>query len=48
MNWIVFMIFFNMDGYYVLIRGIRYSFELILIGKLFVDNNIDYIINIFV
>lgn len=37
-----------MDGHHVLIRGIRYSFELIPIGKSFVDNNIDYIINIFV
>lgn len=37
-----------MDGHHVLIRGIRYSFELIPIGKPFVDNNIDYIINIFV
>ncbi len=37
-----------MDGHHVLIRGIRYSFELIPIGKSFIDNNIDYIINIFV
>ncbi|WP_219711146.1 flagellar biosynthetic protein FliR, partial [Clostridioides difficile] len=29
MNWTALMIFFNMDGHHVLIRGIRYSFELI-------------------
>ncbi|MBY2217216.1 fused FliR family export protein/FlhB family type III secretion system protein, partial [Clostridioides difficile] len=48
MNWTALMIFFSMDGHHVLIRGIRYSFELIPIGKSFIDNNIDYIINIFV
>lgn len=48
MNWTAIMIFFSMDGHHILIRGIRYSFELIPIGKSFLENNTEYVVNIFV
>lgn len=47
MNWLAIMIFFSMDGFQILISGIKYSFSVIEIGSGILINNTQYIVDIF-
>ncbi len=47
MNWLAIMIFFSMDGFQILISGIKYSFSVIEIGSGVLINNTQYIVDIF-
>lgn len=47
MNWLAIMIFFSMDGFQILISGIKYSFSVIEIGSGILINNTKYIVDIF-
>ena len=48
MNWIAIMLFFSIDGFQILISGIKYSFEVIQIGSGLLIYNTQYIVDIFV
>ena len=46
--WVGIMIFLATNGHHVLINGLRHSFEIIPIGEMIINNNIEYIISIFI
>lgn len=48
MYWMGIIIFFNMNGHHMLIKGIQHSFELVGIGESILTNNFSYVINVFI
>ena len=46
--WMGVLVFFSVNGHHVLIEGLQYSFKIIPIGTSIVENNIDYLIKIFI
>ena len=46
--WIGVLVFFSMNGHHILIEGLQYSFKIIEIGTPIIENNLDYLIKIFV
>ena len=48
MYWMGVVVFFAMNGHHVLIEGLQYSFKIIEIGTPIIENNLDYLVKIFI
>lgn len=46
--WMGILVFFSINGHHILIEGLQYSFKIIEIGTPIIENNLDYLIKIFI
>ena len=46
--WMGVLVFFAVNGHHVLIEGLQYSFKIIPLGTPIIENNMDYLVKIFI